>query len=166
MAMSAASKPFTVKGTRCMCTVWFVRFGWRQRGWAWVFTATIVRIAVRMAAPYGRCRLCCPAAMAWRCAFLSIDAAATAAAADLPGLCNFVSWLKLAEAVVGARPPGRRRRSRRTRRDEHGCFAVCSSRGYFHLPNLNWEPVCELHAPYWHVRTKAQRHYVAQLQRV
>ena len=52
MAMSAASRPFTVKGTRWMCTVWFVAFLLRQRGWAWVFTATNVRRAVRMAAPH------------------------------------------------------------------------------------------------------------------
>ena len=69
MAMSAASKPFTVKGTRCMCTVWFVRFGWRQRGCAWVFAMTKARSAVRMAAPRRRrgvvpmfyARLCCSA---------------------------------------------------------------------------------------------------------
>ena len=54
MAMSAASNPFTVKGTRWMCTAWFVAFLLRQRGWAWVFTATNVRIAVRMAAPRRR----------------------------------------------------------------------------------------------------------------
>ena len=54
MAMSAASNPFTVKGTRWMCTVRFVAFLLRQRGWAWVFTATNVRRAVRMAAPRRR----------------------------------------------------------------------------------------------------------------
>ena len=54
MATSAASKPFTVKGTRWMCTVRFVAFLLRQRGWAWVFTATNVRRAVRMAAPRRR----------------------------------------------------------------------------------------------------------------
>ena len=72
MATSAASKPFTVKGTRWMCTVWFVAFLLRQRGCAWVFTATNVRRAVRMAAPRRRrgvvpmvyARLCCSAANA------------------------------------------------------------------------------------------------------
>ena len=48
MAMSAASNPFTVKGTRWMCTVWFVRFGWRQRGWAWAIIGIKARRAVRM----------------------------------------------------------------------------------------------------------------------
>ena len=43
---------------------------------------------------------------------------------------------------------------------------VLRSRGYFHLPKLNCECQCELQVTYWHVRTKAQRHYVTQLQRV
>ena len=51
MATSAASKPFTVKGTRWMCTVRFVAFFWRQRGWAWVFVRTKARRRLRMAAP-------------------------------------------------------------------------------------------------------------------
>ena len=72
-----------------------------------------------------RCRLCCPAAIAWCCAFSrSMPQPRWLSAADLPGL--LCVELELAEAVVGARPPGRRRRSRRTRRDELGCFAVCS----------------------------------------
>ena len=63
MATSAASKPFTVKGTRWMCTVWFVAFLWRQRGWAWVFTATNVRRAVRMAAPCAFLDVLCAAVL-------------------------------------------------------------------------------------------------------
>ena len=51
MAMSAASRPFTVKGTLWMCTVWFVAFLLRQRGWAWVIIGIKARRAVRMAAP-------------------------------------------------------------------------------------------------------------------
>ena len=94
MAMSAASKPFTVKGTRWMCTVWFVAFFWRQRGCAWVCIVSSAGIAVRMAAP---------AAATWRCAFLSIDAQPRGAtrpsvgwsAADLPGLCGARAPLEL-----------------------------------------------------------------------
>ena len=47
-----------------------------------------------------------------------------------------------------------------------GALQFARSRGYFHLPNLKCEPVCELHASYWHVRTKTQRRRVTQLQRV
>ena len=39
--------------------------------------------------------------------------------------------LELADAVVGARSPGRRRRSRRTRRDELGGFTACVLAGIF-----------------------------------
>ena len=54
MATSAASKPFTVKGTRWMCTVRFVAFLLRQRGWAWVLIGINASRAVRMAAPRRR----------------------------------------------------------------------------------------------------------------
>ena len=68
MAMSFASRPFTVKGTLWMCTVWFVAFFWRQRGWAWVLIGIKARRAVRMAAPppfsMFCAQLCCSAANA------------------------------------------------------------------------------------------------------
>ena len=169
MAMSAASKPFTVKGTRWMCTVWFVPFLLRQRGWAWVIIGIKARRAVRMAAPHrGSMPVVLPRGdSVVLCLSLDRCRSHGLSAADLPGLCDFVMVeLELARPVVGARSPGLRRRSPRTRCDELGCFAVCSSGGYFHLPNLNCQGRCWLQVTYWHVRTKTQRHNVAQLQRV
>ena len=63
MATSAASKPFTVKGTRWMCTVWFVAFLLRQRGWAWAIIGITARRAVRMAAPRRRRDVLCAAVL-------------------------------------------------------------------------------------------------------
>lgn len=80
MAMSAASKPFTVKGTRWMCTVWFVAFLLRQRGCAWVIIGSKARRAVRMAAPHrGSMPVVLPRGDSVVLCFLSIDAAATVA---------------------------------------------------------------------------------------
>ena len=103
MATSAASKPFTVKGTRWMCTVRFVAFLLRQRGWAWVLIGINASRAVRMAAPRRRrgivpVRMAAPPQRRGVVPF-SRSMRAVVSAADLPGLCG-ARALAPAEAVL------------------------------------------------------------------
>ena len=74
-----------------MCTVWFVAFLLRQRGWAWVIIGIKARTAVRMAAPRRRrgvvpVRMAAPPQRRDVVPF-SRSMRAVVSTADLPGLC-------------------------------------------------------------------------------